>query len=304
MKKIYNLILLLLIALTVNVQAQERYLEEVFEDADITVENDITYGVNATVLFFSVVGQAVPQELKMDVYYPDASVDDNTERPLIIYFHTGNFLPQPDFCNISGRRDDDTSLGIINRLVKRGFVVASVDYRLGWNPVAPSQDERTSTLINATYRGIQDARTAVRFFRKSVVDEGNPYGIDPDKIAYWGVGTGGYISLAANTIDSYPELVLPKFTTAAGVPMVILPVNGDPEAKQFGIVPPGTPGFPMEGDTLCYPNHVTYADGTDIPSDVALSVNAGGAVGDSSWIDANDDPMISFHVPVDPNAPY
>ena len=53
-----------------------------------------------------------------------------------------------------------------------GYVVASIDYRLGWNPLAATQSERTNQLINAAYRGVQDARTAVRYFRMNAAEQG------------------------------------------------------------------------------------------------------------------------------------
>jgi carboxylesterase type B len=89
-----------------------------------------------------------------------------------------------------------------------GYVVASCDYRLGWNPVATTQEERVNTLINAAYRGVQDCRTAVRFFRKSQAENGNPFGIDPWRIGVWGQGTGGYIAFAAATINAYAAISL------------------------------------------------------------------------------------------------
>jgi len=78
--------------------------------------------------------------------------------------------------------------------------------------------------------------------------------------------------------------------------MIIEQVNGNLEGTSVGIVPPGYPGFPA-GDTLCYPNHVGFS------SEFNLGVNMGGSLGDTSWIDANDPPFISFHVPTDPFAP-
>ncbi|NNE14712.1 MAG: T9SS type A sorting domain-containing protein, partial [Saprospiraceae bacterium] len=48
----------------------------------------------------------------------------------------------------------------------------------------------------------------------------------------------------------------------------------------------------------CLPNHVGYS------SEFQLCVNMGGALGDTSWVDASDPPMISYHVPTDPFAPY
>ena len=81
-------------------------------------------------------------------------------------------------------------------------------------------------------------------------------------------------------------------------PMILEPVNGDIEAKQYG-VNPGIPFLPFPiGDTLCYANHPNYS------SDFAVSVNLGGAIGDSAWIDPGQPPVISIHTPYDPFAPY
>ena len=80
--------------------------------------------------------------------------------------------------------------------------------------------------------------------------------------------------------------------------MVLEAVNGDIEGKTYGINP-GIPYLPFPiGDTLCYPNHVEYS------SDFAVGVNLGGAIGDSSWVDPGQPPVISVHTPYDPFAPY
>ena len=285
MKKIYSLIAIAMLSVT-GATAQ-RYMTEQFTSVD--VQTDVTYGVNATVLYYSQLGQAVPEGLKMDVYTPTG--DTETNRPVILYFHTGNFLPFPQNQGTGGTKTDATIVELCTRLAKLGYVVASCDYRLGWNPIAATQEERVNTLINAAYRGVQDCRTAVRYFRKTAAEAGNPFGIDPTRIAAWGQGTGGYITFAATGIDAYTDLLLPKFTTSAGVPMVLDFVNGDIYGTSVGV-------NPLNGDTLCYANHVGYS------SDVSVALNMGGACGDISWIDATDNPMISFQVPSDPFAPY
>lgn len=289
MKRIY--LFLLLLAGWGAMTAQQRYIDPIFEDVNVTA--DVTYGVNATVILLSQLGQAVPQPLTMDVYEPDGDTEDS--RPLVIMLHTGNFLPPSVNGGCSGTNKDADLVYIANELAKRGYVVAPINYRLGWNPISPDPTTRVFTLINAVYRGIQDSRTAIRFFRKSVDVDGNPYGVDPDKITLWGLGTGGYIALASNTVDTITDSYIPKFLTPAG-PMVIEPVNGNVQGTTVGITFPGYPGFPA-GDTLCYPNHVGYSD------DFALTVNMGGALGDTSWIDSNDGPIISYQVPTDPFAP-
>lgn len=291
MRKISTLVLGLCVALAAQSQ---RYLSEVF--TDVTVTSNVVYGRNATILpiIAGVSSEALPEDLKMDVYQPTG--DTETNRPVILYFHTGNFLPFPLNGGTGGTKTDSTAVEICKRFARMGYVAISCDYRLGWNPLASTQAERTWFLINAAYRGVQDARTAVRYMRKSVAELGNPYNIDPEKIALWGQGTGGYISFAASTINDYVSDIasITKFTWSpqgTPQPMVISFVNGDIFGTSYGI-------NPTNNDTLCYPNHVGYS------SDVSACVNMGGAMGDISWLEPGSPPMISFHIPSDPFAPY
>jgi hypothetical protein len=267
--------------------AQTRYLDQVF--SDVTIQTDVVYGVNATVLYYSVFGEAVPEMLKMDIYTP--ADDTATSRPLMLYFHTGNFFPHPQNGGTGGTKSDSSAVEICTRFAKMGYVVASCDYRLGWNPIDTTQEGRVNTLINAIYRGVQDCRTAVRYFRKSVAEMNNTYGIDPTRIVTIGQGTGGNITLANAGLDVYEDLLLPKFFGSNGIPMVIEIVNGNLDGTTYGI-------NPLTGDTLCYRNHLGY------PSDVSATVNLGGALGDASWFDESDGPLISFQSPTDPFAPY
>ena len=294
MKKFNSLILFaFLLSCSLSLQAQ-RYLTEVFTDVD--VQTNIVYGVNYTILTVPVTGHSAKQPLAMDIYTP--SGDNETERPLILYFHTGNFLPNPQNGGTTGTRNDSIAVELCTRLAKMGYVVANVDYRLGWNPLSDDINVRVNTLINAAYRGVQDSRTCIRYFRKSVAENDNPYGICSDKITVFGEGTGGYISLATATLDNYIDIIIPKFigpdVTGDGIPdpMVLEPINGDLNGETI------LGQNPLNGDTLALPNHPGYS------SEVQLCVNIGGALGDTSWLDAGDPPFIGFHVPDDPNAPY
>ena len=291
----------LFLGLTLASSAQSIFLEEVFDSVQVT--KDQIYGVNATILYFQATHEAVPQELAMDVYEPVG--DTASLRPLVIFWHTGNFLPYPQNTNIGGTRTDSCAVEICRRLARSGYVAASADYRLGWNPVAVSKDERVLTLINAAYRGVQDANTCVRFWKKTVAEFGNPFRIDTNRIVHFGEGTGGYVGLNVGALDAYvkiPTASNGKFLLSDGaggfVPMIFEGVNGDIEAKHVGINP-GIPFLPFPvGDTLCYPNHVGYS------SKFAASVNLGGAIGDTAWIDPGQPPIISVHTPYDPFAPY
>lgn len=300
MKKIFTLITVMTACCSMSFS--QRYLEEVFTDVEVT--SNVVYGVNATVLAYSIYNQAVAQPLVCDVYEP--SGDTETSRPLVLYFHTGNFLPHPQNGGPTGTKADSNVVEMCSRLARMGYVVASCDYRLGWNPVAPTQDERVYTLINAAYRGVQDCRTAVRYFRMTEDMMSNPYGIDPTRVCVWGQGTGGYIAFASATINQYSDIAIPKFIHDVEVPpgsgnfiplpMVIESVNGDIYGTSYGTAP--NANAPNGIDTLCYANHTGY------DSDFNVMVNMGGACGDSTWVTAEDPPMISFHAPSDPFAPY
>ncbi|MBK7426110.1 MAG: T9SS type A sorting domain-containing protein [Saprospiraceae bacterium] len=280
MKYINNIILLIILSWSTTLMAQERYFDEIFDNVKVT--SDITYATNITVI----TGAPAPQELKLDIYEPEG--DPVTARPLIIMFHSGNFLPYPVNQSTNGTKTDNAVVSMAERLAKMGYVVASATYRLGWNPLASSQAERVSLLINAAYRGVQDANTSVRFFKKTADVDGNPYKIDPDRIVLWGFGTGGYISMNTAVLDVYEKTLIPKFigvdTSGNPRPMVISQISGDPQ---------GAVTAPIN-----IANHAGYS------SSFQLSVNLGGAIGDTSWIDPGMVPMISYQVPTDPFAPY
>ena len=86
------------------------------------------------------------------------------------------------------------------QFARRGYVCAIMSNRMGWLPTSSDQDTRTGTLLQAAYRGIQDMRTCVRYFRMTAATMSNPYKIDPNLVIAGGVGTGGYISFGAATL--------------------------------------------------------------------------------------------------------
>ncbi len=298
MKKFY--LASLFLSLTLMANAQHPFLEDVF--VDVTVTTNQIYGVNATILAFQQVGEAIPQPLIMDVYEPTG--DTSALRPLVIFWHTGNFLPYPQNGSIGGTLRDSAAVEMCKRLARAGYVAVSADYRIGWNPIAPTQDERVFTLINAAYRGVQDANTCVRFWKKSVAELDNPFRIDTSRIVHMGEGTGGYVGMNTSALDAYvkiPTASNGKFLISDGmggfIPMIIPQINGDVRGLTVGISPGAPFPFPA-GDTLCYPNHVGYS------SDFAASVNLGGAIADTAWIDPGQPPIISIQCPYDPFAPY
>ena len=159
------ILLLLLLAFGARVTAQDRYLEPVFSQASKT---SVFYGSNFTFLPLLQGGHFTRQPLQMQVYRPVG--DTETARPLIIYLHTGNFFPYPANGSCGGLLTDSANVAFATRLAQMGYVVAVADYRLGWNPFSTQELIRRFTLINAVYRGVQDVRTCIRYFRKDVSD--------------------------------------------------------------------------------------------------------------------------------------
>ena len=90
MKKLLLLFtFLLVLSFNQYISAQERYLDNIFEEVD--VQSDIVYGNNVTV-FPTLLGQSpTTQDLLMDIYTP--SGDTETNRPAVVLIHTGSFLP-------------------------------------------------------------------------------------------------------------------------------------------------------------------------------------------------------------------
>jgi len=257
--------------------SQTRYLDEVFTSVDVT--SNVTYGQNYSVL----TGAPILSNLVMDVYTPTG--DTETSRPLIVYLPTGSFLPKYINQLPTGDKTDSATVEMCTRLAKQGYVVAACNYRTGWNPQG-TQDERTETILQAVYRGLQDSKTAVRYFKKDFATNSNSYGINPNRIAVGGQGSGGYISLAYGAVDKIEEIQLTKFfnfTTNAF--MVDTALLGDWD---------GLGGNPA----LNFENHVGYDNEVDV------TFNIGGAIGDSTWINAGEIPTISIQGVADAFAPY
>ncbi|MEO6169151.1 MAG: T9SS type A sorting domain-containing protein [Chitinophagales bacterium] len=274
---------LLLVAKTSSAQ---RYFDEIFTST--TATGPVVYGENYGVL----TGAPALQPLVMDVYQP--SGDTAQSRPLVIYFHTGSFLPLLINGTATGDRHDSATVEMCKQFARRGYVSASMDYRLGWNPIGNTQDIRTGTLLLAVYRAIQDAKTCVRYFKMDAKVQGNTFKIDTNRIMLVGQGSGGYVTLAYASLDKAAEIQLLKFI-AAETDLTYGFVAGQPYVNQAlwggfdGLG--GLPGFNQNN----WPEYGNM---------VSTVVNMGGAIGDSTWLEAGDVPIVCFHVTNDPFAPY
>lgn len=180
-----------------------RYYQDVFPTYDLT--SDVTYGEA-----LNVSGEL--QSLELDIYQPEG--DTLSQRPLLILAHGGSF--------IFGSKTGLDVVALCNKFVKLGYVVASIEYRLGFGGLP-----NVSSATQAVYRGTSDMKAAIRFFRKNF-SEGNTYRIHPDYIFTGGVSAGAFTALHAAYIDQESEI----------------PAEVDP--IEFGGVEgnSGNPGFP------------------------------------------------------------
>lgn len=298
-------------------QAQ-RYLTEVFTNDQITVTSDVIYGTNVDFLTSNLgsplvpadvvalqtavsTGQQIPAayfdpgdgstglkvtNVRMDIYQPDQTIDQETARPVMLYLHTGNALPPPINGSPNGRRTDSTAVEICRRFARMGYVSVSMSYRGGWNPLAATEEERRGQLLNAIYRAIHDVRQCVRTLKQDAGEFNNQYHICADRIVVVGEGTGGYIALGNATMDDPAELYIEKFR-----PDPFDPTRSYIDSTQVG----NLNGF--NGNlTLYRPNGFDHA--------TQFCVNLGGALADTSWLEPGDVPMVAFHTVFDPFAPF
>lgn len=127
----------------------------------------------------------VMDSLKLDVYYPDTLADALKKRPLIVFVHGGAFY--------GGGRFDMNYHCL--EMARRGFVTATITYRLGWNcptmPLFCTDQCIASGFRSAQYRATQDARAALRF----LVHHSGRWNIDTSFIVIGGISAGGITSL-------------------------------------------------------------------------------------------------------------
>lgn len=111
-------------------------------------------------------------ELLMDVFYPD---DADGPVPIVMYVHGGGWR--------GGDKGAIRRWEILPELRSRGYLVASVNYRLAPEYKFPAM--------------IEDVKCAVRHLRA----EAGTYGLDPDRIGVWGTSAGGHLVALLGVTD-------------------------------------------------------------------------------------------------------
>lgn len=146
--------------------------------------------------------------------------------------------------------------------------------KMGYVAIAPDYrvgfffpNEATTT--RAVMRGAHDMKAVVRYLRKSVAELDNPYRIDPERIISGGVSAGAISAIHAVYLDQeseIPAILVPEMPALGGI-----------EGNS------GSPGY---------------------SSDVMAVYSFSGAIGDTSWIQPGDQPLVSLHEVGDGVVPY
>jgi predicted esterase len=131
--------------------------------------------------------------LELDLYQPIG--DTLKKRPLIVLIHGGAF--------VIGDKDSETMVSMAEYFAKRGFVAASINYRIGYMFLPGGY----SYLERCMYRAVQDARAAIRY----LVHHAPEYGIDPSYIFVAGNSAGGFTALKTAFMEQHEA-----FASASG----------------------------------------------------------------------------------------
>ncbi len=249
MKNSSTFLIILLVSSWINANSQcenGRYRDKLFPI--VQLQSDVVYGQNLN--YF---GQE--QQLLLDVYQPAGDIAE--DRPLVIVAHGGYFL--------GGDKTDESAAPLCHELARMGYVTASIGYRIGINLTLPLNASFTEAIM----RSVQDMKAAIRFFRKSAMDQGNPYRIDPNKIYVGGVSAGGFVALHLAYLD------------ADEVPPIVNWTNA------------GLSGG-LEGNS----GNSGYSSAIDGVFSIA------GAIGDTTWIEPGGTPAFLAHGSEDSVVPF
>lgn len=130
------------------------------ESQGIVVQSDIPY----------VAPWSSRQTQKLDLYTVAQSEANSSEsRPAIVFIHGGSW--------VHGDKSMSERMPLVSIFLKKGYVVASINYRLTHEAPWPAQ--------------INDCKSAVRFLRANA----NKYGIDRDRIAVFGESAGAHLAM-------------------------------------------------------------------------------------------------------------
>lgn len=197
-------------------------------------------------------------DLKMTIFTPENDVIGN--RPVIILAFGGAF--------VAGERQ--SMFPLCKTYAQLGFVTVAIDYRIF--PIAKLGIPSVQQMYDAAIKAVSDMKSAVRQVRR-LIDHGNPYKMDGNRILIGGVSAGAVTALHAAALNEKDSLS----------PLIesIIAQNGGIEGNT--------------GDSI----NMTYS------SEVAGVINLSGALLDTTILDSEDDiVLVSMHGTADATVPF
>ncbi len=181
MKQSVSILILGLLSIISNAQncTSERYLSNVFQSS---VSQDVVFG-NSPALTAVYVAEnvTVNQDMTMDIFFPVG--DALPKRPAVMLAYGGGYF--------FGTKEDEDVWATCDSLAKKGYVTASINYRMNMN-VASS-----ASAVRAIYRAAQDYSSAIRYLKEYA----DTYRIDTNYIFVGGVSAGGFSAMHAVFLD-------------------------------------------------------------------------------------------------------
>jgi acetyl esterase/lipase len=243
---------------------EERYPQpEVKFAGGVTGLPDLTYSV-------------IPgyRQLKLDLYLPPG--DRTGARPLVVYVAGGGWAA--DRPRNAGPIEDFP--GVFVGLAQKGYVVASIRYRLSGEAKFPAAEH--------------DTKTALRWLRSQAAK----YGVDKNRVVIWGSSAGGQLAGLAAVSCGDPKLapVQPTGSGATKIPDESDCVKG--AVIWYGIFDFAQMGAPPNANPTAA-NRPPGADATFLgckPGEECAARQNASAV---NFVDANDPPMLLIHGSVD-----
>lgn len=164
--RILSILIIILQCYILSAQCGNRYNTAIFPNIDTA---SYEFGQNTTY-------SGAIQKLSLDLYTPNGDTFKN--RPCVVFCFGGAF--------VEGTRKSLELVYFARNLAQRGFVCASIDYRLD-NAVNLAANGENGSVIRAA----QDAKAAIRYLKSKVAD----FGIDSNMIFIGGTSAGGITAL-------------------------------------------------------------------------------------------------------------
>ncbi len=190
--KTWKIMIFICLILPVELFAQLDYTQNQFQ---VRIESNIKYGVATNYA-------GLPDTLVMDLYKPVG--DTNCHRPVLVIIHGGSW--------IAGNKNSGDVVSVANQMAAKGYVVASIKYRLGTHKAASWTQWLlcstslvtpciyicdSSEVYRAIFRGMQDAKGAIRFLKNRTVTDST----DAENVFVAGTSAGAFIAMATAFID-------------------------------------------------------------------------------------------------------